>query len=45
MTPRAKTMILAFTLVSVLATPFAEAARMGKGKSSGMQRAAPTRSC
>ncbi|WP_293765927.1 Tim44-like domain-containing protein [uncultured Aquitalea sp.] len=44
MTPRAKTMILAFTLVSVLATPFAEAARMGKGKSSGMQRAAPTRS-
>ncbi|AXE29499.1 Tim44 domain-containing protein [Chromobacterium phragmitis] len=44
MTTRAKTIVLAFTMVSVLATPFAEAARIGKGKSAGMQRSAPTRS-
>lgn len=44
MTTRAKTIMLAFTMVSVLATPFAEAARLGKGKSAGMQRSAPTRS-
>ncbi|POZ63905.1 Tim44 domain-containing protein [Chromobacterium alticapitis] len=44
MTTRAKTIVLAFTLVSVLATPFAEAARLGKGKSAGMQRSTPTRS-
>ncbi|MEN3812030.1 Tim44-like domain-containing protein [Chromobacterium piscinae] len=44
MTTRAKTIVLAFTMVSVLATPFAEAARLGKGKSAGMQRSAPTRS-
>lgn len=44
MTTRAKTIMLAFTMVSVLATPFAEAARMGKGKSAGMQRSAPTKS-
>ncbi|UTH76367.1 Tim44 domain-containing protein [Chromobacterium sp. IIBBL 290-4] len=43
MTTRAKTTILAFTMVSVLATPFAEAARLGKSKSAGMQRSAPTR--
>ena len=41
MTTRAKTIMLAFTMVSVLATPFAEAARLGKGKSAGMQRSAP----
>jgi len=44
MTPRAKTMMLAFTLVSVLAAPFAEAARLGGGKSAGMRRSAPTKS-
>ncbi|QEL56856.1 Tim44 domain-containing protein [Chromobacterium paludis] len=44
MTTRAKTIVLAFTMVSVLATPFAEAARLGKGKSAGMQRSTPTRS-
>ncbi|OHX21385.1 Tim44 domain-containing protein [Chromobacterium sphagni] len=43
MTTRAKTIVLAFTMVSVLASPFAEAARLGKGKSAGMQRSAPTR--
>ncbi|POA97526.1 Tim44 domain-containing protein [Chromobacterium sinusclupearum] len=43
MTTRAKTIVLAFTMVSVLATPFAEAARLGKGKSAGMQRSTPTR--
>ena len=42
MTPRAKTIMLAFTLVSVLAAPFAEAARLGGGKSAGMRRSAPT---
>jgi hypothetical protein len=44
MTPRAKTIMLAFTLVSVLAAPFAEAARLGGGKSAGMRRSAPTKS-
>ena len=44
MITRAKTSILALSLIAVLATPFAEAARMGKGKSAGMQRAAPTQS-
>ncbi|KMN82890.1 putative lipid-binding transport protein (Tim44 family) [Chromobacterium alkanivorans] len=44
MTTRAKTIMLAFTMVSMLAAPFAEAARLGKGKSAGMQRSAPTRS-
>ncbi|MCW3480163.1 Tim44-like domain-containing protein [Neisseriaceae bacterium JH1-16] len=42
MTTRAKTTILALSLVSLLAAPIADAARMGKGKSSGMRRAAPT---
>jgi predicted lipid-binding transport protein (Tim44 family) len=44
MTTRAKTTILALSLVSLLAAPIADAARMGKGKSSGMRRAAPTQS-
>jgi len=44
MTPRAKTILLAFTLVSVLAAPFADAARLGSGKSSGMRRTAPAQS-
>lgn len=44
MTPRAKTIMLAFTLVSVLAAPLAEAARLGAGKSAGMRRSAPTKS-
>lgn len=42
MITRAKTSILALSLMAVLASPLAEAARLGKGKSSGMQRAAPT---
>lgn len=44
MITRAKTSILALSLIAVLATPFAEAARVGKGKSAGMQRATPTQS-
>lgn len=44
MNARAKTIVLAFSLVSLLAAPFAEAARMGKGRSYGMRRAAPTQS-
>jgi hypothetical protein len=44
MNARAKTIVLAFSLVSLLAAPFAEAARMGKSKSYGMRRAAPTQS-
>ncbi|MDN0074641.1 Tim44 domain-containing protein [Crenobacter sp. SG2303] len=44
MTTRAKTTILALSLVSLLAAPFADAARLGKGKSYGMRRAAPTQS-
>lgn len=42
MTPRAKTTVLAFTLVTLLAAPFSEAARLGKSRSSGMMRSAPT---
>lgn len=42
MIPRAKTTVLAFTLVTLLAAPFAEAARLGKSRSSGMMRSAPT---
>lgn len=41
MTQRAKTVLLAFTMASVLASPFADAARLGKGGSFGMRRAAP----
>lgn len=44
MISRAKTSILALSLIAVLASPLAEAARVGKGKSAGMQRAAPTQS-
>ncbi|MDF0605785.1 Tim44-like domain-containing protein [Neisseriaceae bacterium TC5R-5] len=44
MNTRTKTILLAFTMASVLVAPFAEAARMGKGKSAGMQRATPSRS-
>jgi hypothetical protein len=44
MNARAKTVVLAFSLVSLLAAPFAEAARMGKSRSYGMRRAAPTQS-
>ncbi|WP_036665376.1 Tim44 domain-containing protein [Paludibacterium yongneupense] len=39
---RAKTILLAFTMVSVLAAPLAEAARLGGGRSAGMRRVAPT---
>ncbi|BEV73029.1 MULTISPECIES: Tim44 domain-containing protein [unclassified Paludibacterium] len=42
MNSRAKTIILAFSVVSLLLSPLAEAARMGKGRSAGMRRAAPT---
>lgn len=38
MSPRMKTIFLAFSMVSVIAAPFAEAARLGKGKSAGMAR-------
>ena len=44
MNTRAKTMILAFSLASMLAAPFAEAARMGGGRSSGMRRSTATQS-
>ncbi|RXZ43657.1 Tim44 domain-containing protein [Crenobacter cavernae] len=44
MITKTKTTLLALTLVSLLAAPLAEAARMGKGRSSGMQRSAPTQS-
>ncbi|TDR80655.1 Tim44 domain-containing protein [Paludibacterium purpuratum] len=44
MNSRAKTAILAFSLISLLLSPLAEAARMGKGRSVGMRRAAPTQS-
>lgn len=43
MNSRTKTTVLAFCLVSLLAAPFAEAARLGKSRSYGMRRAAPTR--
>lgn len=42
MTSRAKTAIMALSLICALAAPFADAARLGKGKSAGMQRATPT---
>ncbi|TCP12991.1 putative lipid-binding transport protein (Tim44 family) [Crenobacter luteus] len=44
MTTKTKSALLALTLVSLLAAPLAEAARVGKGRSSGMQRSAPTQS-
>lgn len=44
MTSRAKTAFLALSLICVLAAPLAEAARLGKGRSAGMQRATPTQS-
>jgi hypothetical protein len=37
-----KTTLLAFCLVSMLASPFADAARLGKSRSYGMRRSAPT---
>lgn len=40
----AKTTVLAFSLISLLAAPLADAARLGKGRSYGMRRAAPTQS-
>lgn len=40
----AKTIVLAFSLVSLLASPIAEAARMGHSRSAGMRRSAPVRS-
>lgn len=39
---KTKTTVLALTVMSMLAAPLADAARLGKGRSSGMQRAAPT---
>jgi len=42
MNTRAKTALLAFTLISLLAAPFADAGRLGGGRSYGMRRAAPT---
>ena len=42
MNTRVKTTILAFSLVSLLASSFADAARMGSRRSHGMRRAAPT---
>lgn len=44
MISRAKTSLLALSLIAVLAAPIAEAARVGKGKNAGMQRATPTQS-
>ena len=43
MPTRAKTVILAFSMAAMLATPFVEAARLGKGKSAGMRRSIATR--
>jgi hypothetical protein len=37
-----KTTVLALTLVSLLAAPFADAARLGKSRNSGMYRTAPS---
>ena len=42
MNSRVKTTVVALSLITVLASPFAEAARIGKGKSAGMQRSTPT---
>lgn len=39
---KTKTTVLALTVISMLAAPLADAARLGRGRSSGMQRAAPT---
>ncbi len=44
MTTRAKTMLLAFTMVSLVAAQTAEAARLGGNRGGGMRRAAPTQS-
>lgn len=44
MTGLTKTTVLALTLISVLAAPFADAARLGKSRSLGMQRSVPTQS-
>ncbi|SCK14205.1 Tim44 domain-containing protein [Vogesella sp. LIG4] len=44
MNSRVKTTILAFSLITLLASSFADAARLGRGRSAGMQRAAPTQS-
>lgn len=44
MSTRAKSTFLALSMVCLLAAPFADAARVGKGKSAGMQRSAPTQS-
>lgn len=43
MNSRTKTSLIAFCLASLVASPFAEAARMGKSGSYGMRRSAPTR--
>ncbi|WP_174876074.1 Tim44 domain-containing protein [Vogesella oryzae] len=44
MNSRVKTTVLAISLITLLASPFADAARLGKGRSTGMQRTAPTQS-
>lgn len=44
MTLQPSRLVLCLTLTAVLAAPLAEAARLGKGKSSGMQRSTPTQS-
>lgn len=42
MMQRARAALLTLSLAALLAAPLAEAARMGKGRSAGMQRSAPT---
>ncbi|RQW25868.1 Tim44 domain-containing protein [Rhodobacteraceae bacterium CH30] len=42
MSSYAKTLVLALSMASMLAAPFAEAAKLGKSKSFGMKRSAPT---
>lgn len=44
MSSYAKTLVLALSMASMLAAPFAEAAKLGKSKSFGMKRSAPTQS-
>ncbi|TIC83367.1 Tim44 domain-containing protein [Crenobacter intestini] len=44
MVTRAKTAVLAFSLATLLAAPFAEAAKLGKSKSFGMKRSTPSQS-
>ncbi|GGY15245.1 Tim44 domain-containing protein [Paludibacterium paludis] len=44
MTSRAKTILLAFSMVSLVAVQTAEAGRIGGGRSSGMRRSAPAQS-